>query len=141
MRSVASILTIAALLVFVGPAQAQTDARHVDLEVEPLAYAFGGAGWHVYHAGRWKYEIEVFGLEIPESLPENDSFTASPLGAELHFERFSGEASGGFYIGPRRGSFASTSPTRAAGRASSVFGTRSGCGAGISSIRVLATTT
>jgi len=67
-----------------------------------------------YQAGRWKYEIEVFALEIPESVHGNDSFTASPLGAELHFERFSGETSGGFYIGPRRGSFA----TRAAGPAS-----------------------
>ena len=104
MRPIVSVLTIAVLLVSAGPVQAQKDARHVDLEVEPLAYAFGGAGGHVaYQAGSWKYEVEVFGLEIPESLHGNDGFTASPLGAELHFERFFSEEPGGFYAGPEAG--------------------------------------
>lgn len=53
--------------------------------------------------GNWKYEVEVFGLEIPESLHGNDGFTASPLGAELHVEHFFGEDPGGFYVGPEAG--------------------------------------
>ncbi len=104
MRTLASFLTAVILLVAAGPAPAQQAPRHLDLEVEPLAYAFGGAGGHVaYQTGSWKYEIEVFGLQIPESLHGNDSFTASPLGAELHFEHFFSEDSGGFYVGPEAG--------------------------------------
>jgi hypothetical protein len=104
MRTFASILTAALFFAFAGATHAQTDARHVDLEVEPLAYAFGGAGGHVaVQVSQWKYEVEVFGLEIPESLHGNDGFTASPLGAELHFERFFGDGPGGFYVGPEAG--------------------------------------
>lgn len=69
-----------------------------------MAYVFGGAGGHVaYQAGRWKYEVEVFSLEIPTSLHGNDAFEASPLGAELHAEHFFGEDAGGFYVGPEVG--------------------------------------
>lgn len=104
MRTRASLLTIAFLLTFAGPAHAQTEARHVDLEVEPLAYTFGGAGGHVaLQDGAWKYEVEVFGLEIPESLHGNDGFTATPLGVELHVEHFFGDDAGGFYVGPEAG--------------------------------------
>ena len=96
-----------ALLLFaasVGVAPAQQTVRHVDLEVEPLAYAFGGAGGHVgLQVGDWKYEIEAFGLEVPESLHGNDGFTAAPLGVELHFERRFGDGPGGFYAGPEVG--------------------------------------
>lgn len=104
MRILASILAIAVLLTSAGPASAQQEARHVDLEVEPLAYVFGGAGGHVaLHAGTWKYEVEVFGLEIPASLHGNDGFEASPLGAEFHAEHFFGDGRGGFYAGPEVG--------------------------------------
>jgi len=104
MRTIVSLLTAALFFAFTGPVYAQTDVQHVDLEVEPLAYAFGGAGGHVaVQAGTWKYEVEVFGLEIPESLHGNDGFTASPLGTELHVERFFDDGPGGFYVGPEAG--------------------------------------
>lgn len=104
MRTLASVLAIAILLASAGPANAQHQTRHVDLEVEPLAYVFGGAGGHVaLQAGAWKYEVEVFGLEIPESLHGNDGFEASPLGVEFHAERFFGDGRGGFYVGPEVG--------------------------------------
>lgn len=104
MRTLASLLIIAVLVASAGPTHAQPEVHHVDLEVEPLAYAFGGAGGHAaVQAGAWKYEIEVFSLEIPESLHGNDGFTASPLGAELHLERFFNHEPGGFYVGPEVG--------------------------------------
>lgn len=104
MRTIASFVAAVLLLASAGPAQAQQAPRHLDLEVEPLAYAFGGAGGHVaVQAGNWKYEVEVFGLEIPESLHGNDGFEASPLGVELHFERYFGDGPGGFYVGPEAG--------------------------------------
>jgi hypothetical protein len=84
-------------------AQPQSD-RHIDLEVEPLAYAFGGAGGHVgLQVYDWKDEVEVFGLEIPPSLHGNDNFTASPLGVEFHVEHRFGDGPGGFYAGPEAG--------------------------------------
>ena len=96
-----------ALLLFaasVGVAPAQQTVRHVDLEVEPLAYAFGGAGGHIgLQVGDWKYEIEAFGLEIPASLHGNNGFTASPRGVELHAEHLFGDGPGGFYAGPEAG--------------------------------------
>jgi hypothetical protein len=89
----------------------------VDVEVEPLAYAFGGAGGHVgVQAGVWKYEVEVFGLEIPEALHGNDGFSASPLGVELHVEHFFGEGSEGFYVGPEAGLVRLDVSHRASGR-------------------------
>ncbi len=103
MRFRSSFLAII-LFVCAVPTSAQPEAHHVDLEVEPLAYTFGGAGGHVaVQAGAWKYEVEVFSLEIPRSLHGNDRFSASPFGAELHFERFFGESPGGFYVGPEVG--------------------------------------
>ena len=72
--------------------------------MEPLAYAFGGAGGHIgLQVGDWKYEVEVFGLEVPQSLHGNDNFTASPLGVGFHFERLFGSDPGGFYAGPEVG--------------------------------------
>lgn len=103
MRTLASVLTIV-LLASAGPAEAQQSARHFDLKVEPLSYAFGGAGGHVgVQVNSWKYEIEVFRLTIPESLHGNDGFDASPLGAELHVEHFFGDELEGFYAGPEAG--------------------------------------
>ena len=104
MRTLAFLFTVLLLLASAEPAPAQQTVRHVDLEVEPLAYAFGGAGGHVgLQVGDWKYEIEAFGLEIPESLHGNDGFTAAPRGVELHAEHRFGDGSGGFYMGPEAG--------------------------------------
>lgn len=117
MRTIASFVAAIFLLSLAGPAQAQQASRHLDLEVEPLAYAFGGAGGHVaYQSGAWKYEVEAFGLEIPESLHGNDGFGASLLGAELHFERYFGEGPGGFYVGPEVGLVRLDLTHRASGR-------------------------
>lgn len=105
MRFRVSLLSIVLLLV-AGPlsVDAQPTVRHVDLEVEPLSYAFGGAGGHMgLQVHRWKYEVEVFTLDIPESLHGNDGFTASPLGVEFHAERTFGDHADGFYVGPEVG--------------------------------------
>ncbi len=87
------------------PSAAQPQSsRHIDLELEPLAYAFGGAGGHVgLQVGHWKYEVEAFGLEIPAALHGNDAFTARTRGAELHAEYRFGDGPGGFYAGPEAG--------------------------------------
>lgn len=117
MRRLATFFIIVFLAASTGPAHGQPRARHVDLKVEPLAYAFGGAGGHVgVHVNDWTYEVEVFGLEIPESLHGNDGFRASPLGIELHVERFFGENLDGFYAGPEAGLVRLDVTHRASGR-------------------------
>lgn len=63
MRTLASLFTVVLLFASVEPVPAQRTVQHVDLEVEPLAYTFGGAGGNVgLQVGDWKYEIEAFGL-------------------------------------------------------------------------------
>jgi hypothetical protein len=104
MRTLVSVLTVTLLLAFAGPAYVQSDARHLDLKVEPMSYAFGGGGGHVgVQAGDWKYTLEGFGLDIPQSLHGNDAFEASLVGGELHAEHFFGENLQGFYAGPEAG--------------------------------------
>ena len=104
MRTLTPFFVLLLFAASVGVAPAQQTVRHVDLEVEPLAYAFGGAGGHVgLRVGDWKYEVEAFGLEVPASLHGNDSFTASPLGVEFHAEHLFGDGPGGFYAGPEAG--------------------------------------
>ncbi len=104
MRTLSTLFVIVLLAASVNLTPAQPTVRHVDLEVEPLAYTFGGAGGHVaVQLNAWKYEVEAFRLEIPASLHGNDGFTASPLGVELHAERHFGEDPSGFYVGPEVG--------------------------------------
>lgn len=82
--------------------QAQDRSVQFDVEVEPLAYILGGAGIHFgVQPYDWKYTLEIFGLNIPESLHGNEGFDASVLGAEFHFEYFLTDRSpGGFFAGP-----------------------------------------
>lgn len=107
MRYIAHIVTTAGALILLfsaATAQAQPGGQHLDVEVEPVAYALGGAGGHVgYQVGRWSYTAEVFTLTVPEALHGNEGFEVSPLGAEFHAERSFSAAPGGFYAGPEVG--------------------------------------
>lgn len=105
MRSLAALLSVTLLFVFAEPGRAQqAPTNHLEIEIEPVAYLLGGAGGHVgYQTGRWTYTLEVFGLTVPRSLHGNEGFEASPLGAEIHFERSFGGERGGFYAGPEIG--------------------------------------
>jgi hypothetical protein len=103
MRTFASLFALV-LFFSLSPAIAQPHTHAFDLKVEPLSYAFGGAGGHVGVQGSdWRYTLEVFTLDVPESLHGNDGFSASPLGAELHVERSFGDTHNGFYVGPEVG--------------------------------------
>lgn len=56
-----------------------------------------------YHRGHWTYSIEVFGLEVPESLHGNEAFGVSTFRSELQVERFFKEPNDGFFAGPEIG--------------------------------------
>lgn len=98
------LFAVLALLLSASPAEAQPSDRHLDIEVKPVAYILGGAGGHVgYQVNSWNYTLEIFGLEVPQSLHGNEGFEAAPLGAEIHIKRFFGGDSEGFYAGPEVG--------------------------------------
>ena len=67
--------------------QSEDRSIQFDVEVEPIAYILGGAGIHFgIQPSDWKYTLELFGLNIPESLHGNDGFDAS--GRLPEFQRF-----------------------------------------------------
>lgn len=104
MRTLASVLALVLVFAFLRPVTAQQNGPPLDLKVEPLAYAFGGAGGHVgLRVGDWSYTIEGFGLDVPQSLHGNEAFEASLRGAELHVEHIFGDDLQGFYAGPEVG--------------------------------------
>lgn len=85
-------------------AQAQEHTPHVDIEVEPAAYLFDGAGGTLsYQPGIWRYSLEIFSLSVPTALHGHDAFENNLLGAELHAERFLGSSTAGFFVGPEVG--------------------------------------
>lgn len=85
-------------------AQQAVTQRGLALEVEPVAYALGGAGGTVaYRHGPWSASIEAFTLTVPESLHGNAGFEASTAGGELQAERFLGRSPDGFYLGAEVG--------------------------------------
>lgn len=88
-----------------NPQQRQQDpVRRLEVEVEPVAYILNGAGIHGrYQRGGWRYSLELFGVEIPESLHGNEGLKATTRGAELHFEYFFDDAPAGFFFGPEVG--------------------------------------
>lgn len=104
MRYLASIIVLLFFLSSAETAEAQQEVQRFEVEVEPVAYILNGAGvTGAYQRGRWNYSIEVFGLEIPESLHGDERFGVSTLGAELQAERFFGAPEAGFFAGPEIG--------------------------------------
>lgn len=78
--------------------------RQVAVEVEPVAYILKGAGiYGRYQHNNMRYTVEVFGVEIPESLHGNEGFEASSSGMEMHVEYFFRDSKDGFFLGPEIG--------------------------------------
>lgn len=104
MKSAISLITLLILLLSVDSNEAQSQNRLIEVEVEPVAYIFDGAGIHGrYMHDNWRYSVEVLGLTIPESLHGNEGLEATTKAAELHFERFFNNSAKGFFIGPEAG--------------------------------------
>lgn len=78
--------------------------RQIELEVEPVAYLLGGAGGHLrFLNDNLRFSLEVFGLNIPQTLHGHDAFDVSVIGAEIHFEYFLENDRGGWFLGPEIG--------------------------------------
>ena len=87
-----------------NPLEAQENHRQFEVEVEPVAYIFDGAGIHGrYLHDDWRYSVEVLGLTIPKSLHGNEELEARTRAIEVHFERFFSDSHDGFFAGPEAG--------------------------------------
>lgn len=104
MRTTVVILIAVLLACSTSPVVGQQQASHVDVEPEPVAFLLDGASvTGAYQTGRWRYALEVFGVEAGESLHGNHGFGASLTGVEVKLERFFADGSGGFFAGVEAG--------------------------------------
>ena len=88
-RSPTSAALAALLSALAAPAHA-ADLR-VDVELDPLAYALEGHSVHVgVGAGRFRFDLGAFGLELPDWASPNTAFDAgfSGFGAKAHAHWF-----------------------------------------------------
>lgn len=104
MKTATSLITLFILFLSVDSDEVQSQNRLIEVEVEPVAYVFDGAGIHGrYMHDNWRYSVEILGLKIPKSLHGNDGLEARTKAVELHFERFLNNSAEGFFIGPEAG--------------------------------------
>lgn len=104
MRSVLAILTALLLVSGLRPVAGQQGGSRLDIEPEPVAFLLDGASvTGAYHTGRWRYAVEVFGVEPGPSLHGNEGFDASLAGVELKLERFFSDTPAGFFAGVEAG--------------------------------------
>jgi hypothetical protein len=75
-------------------------ALGVDIEVDPLAYALGGASVHAgLHIKRVRLDLGVFSLPVPEAIHGNEGFHAQGHGFGLKADWFVKEGNKGLHLG------------------------------------------
>lgn len=96
-----TLITIITAFVVITNLNAQTE--HFEIEIDPLAYALGGASGHV--AFTWKNERIQLGygqLTMPENMQNHENVSESFKAVSLKWDYFFGQedASHGFFAGP-----------------------------------------
>lgn len=75
-------------------------AQSINLEIDPIPYALNGfsvaAGVNMDHMG---YEIEVFGIEVPEAFHGNEGFTRYVWGVSAKADYYFRGADDGLFTG------------------------------------------
>ncbi|MFC3196452.1 hypothetical protein ACFOET_02375 [Parapedobacter deserti] len=80
-------------------AQSGSSARF-DIDIDPIAFALNGFSVHGgYLTGAWRYDLGVFGLDIPGWAHGNDLFDAAFIGAGWKIDRFFKGLPDGFFAG------------------------------------------
>ncbi|MCC5906449.1 MAG: hypothetical protein JJU13_09595 [Balneolaceae bacterium] len=81
--------------------QAQsTHDRGFDIDIDPIVFALNGFSFHGgYIAGAYRFDLGVFGLDIPEWLHGNEDFDSSFIGAGWKVDRFFKGYADGFFAG------------------------------------------
>ncbi|MEX0685497.1 MAG: hypothetical protein WD267_11105 [Balneolales bacterium] len=92
-------------LILVTEIKAQSStSRAFDVEIDPIAYIANGFSVHGgYLTGAWRYDVGIFGLELPEWVHGNEEFTASFIGAGWKIDRFLKGIPDGLFVGAEGG--------------------------------------
>lgn len=103
-----------------APARAPTArAFHLDLEVDPTAYAFSGFSAHVGLGWRAvRLDLGTYGMDVPEFFHGNEGWDASFTGAGAKLQWFPFAAQRGFYVDVSGGAARQRVELRATGAAS-----------------------
>ncbi|MEX0648020.1 MAG: hypothetical protein WEA56_02525 [Balneolaceae bacterium] len=101
-----SAVWLLCILFFSSPkivAQSSSDTGF-DIEIDPIAYGFNGFSVHGgYLTGAWRFDLGIFGLDLPEWLHGNENFNASFVGAGWKADRFFSGKPDGFFAGAEGG--------------------------------------
>lgn len=77
-----------------------TDTSGFDVDIDPIAFALNGFSFHGgYTTGAYRFDLGVFGLDIPEWLHGNEDFDTSFKGAGWKVDRFFKGYADGFFAG------------------------------------------
>lgn len=104
MKSIILITSIIYMIFISGSLLAQEKAvpkqkGHIEIEVDPLAYGFKGYSVHAaYQLNRFRYNVGVFGIEVPEFFTSNDDFREKSNGVGVKVD-YVGNKPGGWFVG------------------------------------------
>jgi hypothetical protein len=78
-------------------------AAQVEIEIDPLAYAFNGFSLHVAKVlGNVRVNVGTFGIDVPRFLHSNDEWDATMRGMGVKFD-YLGASIDGFFVGADAG--------------------------------------
>lgn len=97
---IATIILIL-LILFSSKTFAQSDrSPRFDIDIDPIAFALNGFSVHGgYLNGAWRFDLGVFGIDIPVWLRGNEDFNSSFIGAGWKVDRFFKGQPDGYFAG------------------------------------------
>ncbi|MVT09098.1 hypothetical protein [Chitinophaga tropicalis] len=99
MKYLASVLLFGFITGMEVSAQTTTSKGHVEIEADPIAYALKGYSVHLgYQKNSFRYDVGIFGIEVPKFLSENDDFKEYSRGFGLKVD-YTGKEARGWFIG------------------------------------------
>jgi hypothetical protein len=94
----AKILSL--LFIFLIAATNLCFSQKIDIEADPIAYIFNGFSVHGgLNTDHVRYDLGLFGIEVPGSFHGNDGFNQYILGGGLKADYFLTGTQSGFYMG------------------------------------------
>lgn len=77
-----------------------SDYSGFDVDIDPIAFALNGFSFHGgYTTGAYRFDLGVFGLDIPEWIHGDEAFETSFVGAGWKVDRFFKGYADGFFAG------------------------------------------
>ncbi|REL32920.1 hypothetical protein DYD21_13970 [Rhodohalobacter sp. SW132] len=97
-------ISIALLIILISVAYySETHAqspgeRGFDIDIDPIAFALNGFSIHGgYVTGAYRFDLGIFGLDLPEWVHGNEDFDSSFIGAGWKVDRFFKGYADGFF--------------------------------------------